>query len=76
MRAFTAAAVQIAPLPGPVTPQLITANGAKGAEWARRCVEGSGAELVVLPETASTGFVTGASGGPVTLRLIGSPRSR
>ena len=58
MRAFTAAAVQIAPLPGPVTPQLVAANGAKGAEWARRCVEGTGAELVVLPETASTGFVT------------------
>jgi len=59
MRAFTAAAVQIAPLPGPVTPQLVAANGAKGAEWARRCVESTGAELVVLPETASTGFVTG-----------------
>lgn len=59
MRAFTAAAVQIAPLPGPVTAALVTANGAKGAQWARRCVESSGAELVVLPETASTGFVTG-----------------
>jgi deaminated glutathione amidase len=59
MRAFTAAAVQIAPLPGPVTPRLVAANGAKGAEWARRCVRSTGAELVVLPETASTGFVTG-----------------
>jgi deaminated glutathione amidase len=59
MRAFTAAAVQLAPLPGPVTPALVAANSAKGAEWARRCVEASGAELVVLPETASTGFVTG-----------------
>jgi predicted amidohydrolase len=59
MRAFTAAAVQIAPLPGPVTPGLVAANGAKGAQWARHCVEDTGAELVVLPETASTGFMTG-----------------
>lgn len=59
MRAFTAAAVQIAPLPGPVTTATITANGELGARWARRCVEATGAELVVLPETASTGFVTG-----------------
>ena len=59
MRAFTAAAVQIAPLPGPVTAATITANGGHGAAWARRCVEATGAELVVLPETASTGFVTG-----------------
>jgi predicted amidohydrolase len=59
MRAFTAAAVQIAPLPGPVTPALVAENGAKGALWTRRCVEATGAELVVLPETASTGFVTG-----------------
>jgi len=65
MRAFTAAAVQIAPLPGPVTPRLVADNGAKGAAWARRCVEGTGAELVVLPETASTGFVTGL--GPEAL---------
>jgi predicted amidohydrolase len=59
MLPFTAAAVQIAPVPGPVGPDVIAANAAKGAEWARRCVESSGAELVVLPETASTGFVTG-----------------
>jgi predicted amidohydrolase len=63
MRPFTAAAVQIAPLAGPVTPHLVTANGAKGAAWARRCVEATGAELVVLPETASTGFVTGLDAG-------------
>jgi predicted amidohydrolase len=59
MRAFTAAAVQIAPLPGPVTPATIAANAVKAAGWARRCVQACGAELVVLPETASTGFVTG-----------------
>jgi deaminated glutathione amidase len=61
MRAFTAAAVQIAPLPGPLTPQTVAANVGKGAQWLRRCVEATGAALVVLPETASTGFVTSTS---------------
>ena len=59
MRPFVAAAVQIAPLPGPLTPATVAANGVKGARWARRCAEATGAELIVLPETASTGFVTG-----------------
>src|SRR4051812_16031916 len=59
MRAFTVAAVQIAPLPGPLTAESVAANCAKGAEWLRRCVAATRAELVVLPETASTGFVTG-----------------
>lgn len=56
MRAFTAAAVQVAPLPGPLTPDSVAANGVRGAEWLGRCVEATGAELVVLPETATTGF--------------------
>ena len=59
MRALTVAAVQIAPLPGPLTPAVVEANCRKGAEWLRRCVAATGAELVVLPETATTGFVTG-----------------
>jgi predicted amidohydrolase len=59
MRTFTVAAVQIAPLPGPLTAGSVAANCAKGADWLRRCVGATGAELVVLPETASTGFVTG-----------------
>jgi deaminated glutathione amidase len=59
MRAFTAAAVQLAPFPGPLGQESITANCAKGALWLRRCVQDSGAELVVLPETASTGFTPG-----------------
>jgi deaminated glutathione amidase len=65
MRALTVAAVQIAPLPGPLTRETVAANCAKGADWLRRCVESTGAELVVLPETASTGFVTGS--GPEAL---------
>ncbi len=59
MRAFTAAAVQLAPLPGPLSTESIAANTVRGAEWLHRCVRASGAELVVLPETASTGFTTG-----------------
>jgi predicted amidohydrolase len=61
MRAFTVAAVQIAPLPGPLTAGSVAANCAKGADWLRRCVSATGADLVVLPETASTGFITGIS---------------
>lgn len=65
MRAFTAAAVQIAPLPGPLTADSVKANCAKGAEWVQRCVAATGAELVVLPEAASTGFTPGT--GPEAL---------
>ncbi len=65
MRACTVAAVQIAPLPGPLSAASVAANCAKGADWLRRCVDATGAELVVLPETASTGFVTGT--GPEEL---------
>jgi len=61
MRAFTAAAIQIAPLPGPLSAEVIAANCAKAADWVRRCVAATGAELVVLPETASTGFTPGCS---------------
>lgn len=59
MRAFTAAAIQLAPSPAPLTSQSISANCAKAAEWVARCVEATGAELVVLPESASTGFSPG-----------------
>ena len=65
MRAFTAAAVQIAPLPGPLSAESVKANCAKGAEWVERCVAATGAELVVLPESASTGFTPGV--GPEEL---------
>ena len=56
---FTAAAVQIAPEPGPLTRESIAANGARAADWLRRCAASTGAQLIVLPETASTGFTTG-----------------
>jgi predicted amidohydrolase len=59
VRAITVAAVQVAPDSGPLTTATIAANCANGARWLRECVAATGAELVVLPETGSTGFTTG-----------------
>jgi deaminated glutathione amidase len=56
MRAFTAAAVQLAPVPGPLTAESIKANVDRCVEYVERCVDATGAELVVLPEAATTGF--------------------
>ncbi|MCI0685928.1 MAG: carbon-nitrogen hydrolase family protein [Sporichthyaceae bacterium] len=56
MRAFTAAAIQTAARPGPLTPASIKANVDNAVGWIERCVASSGAELVVLPESATTGF--------------------
>jgi deaminated glutathione amidase len=56
MRTFTAAAVQLAPVPGPLTAESIKANVDKCVEYVERCVGATGAELVVLPEAATTGF--------------------
>jgi predicted amidohydrolase len=63
MRAFTAAAVQIAPVPGPLSPEVVRKNLDKCVDYARRCVDATGAELVVLPETATTGFTPDCSAG-------------
>jgi predicted amidohydrolase len=63
MRAFTAAAVQLAPSPRPLEPDSIAENCARAADWVARCAEQTGAELIVLPETASTGFTPGTSPG-------------
>lgn len=59
MRSFTAAAIQIAPTPGPLTSASIEANIAKAVDFVERCVASTGAELVVLPETVTTGFTPG-----------------
>lgn len=59
MRSFTAAAIQLAPEPGPLTAQSVRKNCEKAAAWVERCVAATGAELVVLPESASTGFTPG-----------------
>ncbi len=61
MRAFVAAAVQVAPLPASLTPATVSANLGRCVELTRECVRATGAELVVLPETATTGFTPGCS---------------
>jgi predicted amidohydrolase len=53
---FVAAAVQVAPVPGPLTPESVKANLDSCVDHLQRCVDATGAELVVLPETATTGF--------------------
>jgi len=61
MRAFTAAAVQTAPVPGPLTAASVKANVEHCVALLERCVEATGADLVVLPEAASTGFTPALS---------------
>jgi predicted amidohydrolase len=56
---FVAAAVQVAPVPGPLTPESVKANVDSCVDHLQRCVDATGAELVVLPETATTGFSPG-----------------
>ncbi len=56
---FVAAAVQTAPVPGPLTPESVKANLAACVDHVHRCVDATGAELVVLPEAATTGFTPG-----------------
>ncbi|HYY80208.1 MAG TPA: carbon-nitrogen hydrolase family protein [Actinomycetes bacterium] len=65
MRAFTAAAVQVAPAPGPLRAESVKANLDTCVEQVERCVAATGAELVVLPESATTGFTPGVD--PETL---------
>jgi predicted amidohydrolase len=54
MKEFVAACVQIA-----ITPNEVLANVAKGVEWLKKAVSEHGAELVVFPETVTTGYDTG-----------------
>ena len=56
MRSFIAAAIQIAPLKGPLSRESVAANCFNAVAWIESCVTATGAELVVLPESASTGF--------------------
>ncbi len=59
MRAFTAAAVQVAPVTGSLNAAAIKSNVDNCAAMVEKCVEATGAELIVLPESASTGFTPG-----------------
>jgi len=61
MKSFVAAAVQVAPEPGPLTSASVKANCATAVSYVQRCVDATGADLIVLPETASTGFTPGVS---------------
>ena len=54
MQQFTVACAQIA-----VTPMDPAANLGRAVEWTRRAIEESGAQLLILPETLTTGFVPG-----------------
>ena len=54
MKEFSAACVQIA-----ITPNDVGANVSKGVSWLKRAVSQHGAELVVFPETVTTGYETG-----------------
>jgi deaminated glutathione amidase len=59
MRAFTAAALQVQPIASPLSADTIAANVAHCVDWVRRCVTATDADLVVLPETCTTGFGPG-----------------
>ena len=54
MKEFVAACVQIA-----ITPNDVQANVDKGGIWLKRAVEEYDAELVVFPETVTTGYEPG-----------------
>ena len=56
MREFTAACVQIA-----ITPNKVQTNIDKGILWLEKAVSEHAAELVVFPETVTTGYETGLS---------------
>lgn len=61
MRPFTAAAVQVRPRAEPLTTETIKANIHHAIDYAQRCAADTGAELVVLPESVTTGFTPGCS---------------
>jgi deaminated glutathione amidase len=61
MRAITAAAVQVAPNSGPLSVESIAANARSALAKVRECHAATGAELIVLPESVTTGFTTGVS---------------
>jgi predicted amidohydrolase len=66
-----AAAVQVGPVAGPVTPAAIAANVDAALGLVRRCHEATGAALVVVPETVTTGFAPGI--GPAELWDLVAP---
>jgi predicted amidohydrolase len=73
VKPFVAAAVQVAPAPGPLTRDSIGANIETALATVRRCVRATGAELVVVPETVTTGFDPGPAVGPEQLWDLVAP---
>ncbi|NUP46999.1 MAG: carbon-nitrogen hydrolase family protein [Catenulispora sp.] len=61
MRPLTAAALQLAPHPGPLTANSVAENLNRAVELVERCVGATGADLLVLPEAVTTGFTPGIS---------------
>jgi deaminated glutathione amidase len=59
MRELTVAAVQLAPSSVPLSAESIADNCRRAVGYVRDCVAATGAELVVLPESATTGFTPG-----------------
>jgi deaminated glutathione amidase len=59
MTPFVAAGLQVAPVAGPLTPATVKANVEAALGLAYRCVDATGAALVVAPETVTTGFAPG-----------------
>jgi predicted amidohydrolase len=59
MREFVAAAVQLAPSSAPLTAETVADNSQRAVAMVRQCVAATGAELVVLPESVTTGFTPG-----------------
>ena len=58
MKEFVAACVQIA-----ITPNDVEANIEKGLSWLEKAVREYEAELVIFPETVTTGYETGLDAG-------------
>ncbi|HTZ42615.1 MAG TPA: carbon-nitrogen hydrolase family protein [Jatrophihabitans sp.] len=61
MREFVAAVLQLAPSSAPLTAETIATNSQRACDLTRQCVAATGAELVVLPESVTTGFTPGVS---------------
>jgi predicted amidohydrolase len=61
MRTCTAAAVQVQPVHERLSAETIKVNVDHALEYVERCIEATDAELVVLPETVTTGFTPGCT---------------
>jgi predicted amidohydrolase len=61
MREVTVAAVQVAPSSHPLTADTIKVNCERAVELVRACHAATGAELIVVPESVTTGFTPGVA---------------